>query len=178
MRNNKIHRNGFYQKFYHSLKGLKVRKLMIVMGLMVVSACSGTDKYSVKESVREDNVMSIRAVEISDKVKRRKFDILVQMESLHDKPIVFFMNQMGCYKGNERGYINHAFFGAGERIINLASGQMKQFRFVCSFASPIEGKNFRLTTGKVFANSSGDGRSQDKELSSGLDLVINIGKKT
>jgi hypothetical protein len=151
-----------------------MRKIASVVGcLMVAAACTGGGtQYTVNEAVSKPGVIKVTAKELNDKIKRKKFDMLVQFENLSNKSQVVFLGEMQCFKGENRGALNHAFFGAGERTIDLKPGQFKEFRFVCTFSQAVPNGDFTLVIGRVFSNPNEDGKTTGEELVKGLRIKI------
>jgi hypothetical protein len=142
--------------------------------LLLTQACpGGRKKMSVNEAVTAKGVMKIEAFEIEDKPGKAKYTIRVNISNLNSESILFFLGETQCFKGKSQGRLNHAFFGAGERAINLLPGQLKTFNFVCDYMKPDAAGGYRLVFGRIFTNPNNDGKTTDKQLAK--DLEIDIG---
>jgi len=145
-----------------------MRGLVIVAILGVaVSACGATKRQlrpDANVAVRE-GVVSVWATWVKD--KDDKFDIGLNLRNEAQVPILIKLSEISGARGSAPGTLRHAFFGAGEREIDLAVGQTKSFTMVCHYQTEMRG-DFHITIHRVYDNST-DEKSRGKVLAENVE---------
>jgi len=106
----------------------------------------------------QSDVASIRVNWVKE--KGNKFDLEMAITNETAQPIIIFLADIRCARGNSGGELKHTFFNTGERTIDFHPRQSKVFRMVCR-----TGRNdgdYQLEIARVFSNPSGDGKNADK----------------
>jgi len=146
----------------------------IVIGLLAITAlisCSGKKVVDTAGATStKSNVLSIQATEVKDKGK--KYDIEFGLVNESEKNIIVFLADVLCYKGNTQGVASHAFFGAGERTIDMSPKQKKNFRLVCKLGGKVESGDYKLIVSRVFDNPSNDRRTTGKEIAKSIEWKL------
>jgi hypothetical protein len=102
----------------------------------------------------KDKVLSAYAGWVKDKGK--KYDLDFHLRNDSDKPIIVFLADLTCMRGDVQGVLKHTFFNTGERTINIRPGAEKSSNMVCNLGTKTKG-DFKITVKNVFSNPSGDG---------------------
>ncbi len=109
-------------------------------------------------STSQSDAASIRVNWIKDKGK--KFDVELAITNELAQPIIVFLGDIRCARGNAGGELKHTFFNTGERTIDFHPRQSKVFRMVCRTGR--SDGDYQLEIARVFSNPSGDGKHADK----------------
>lgn len=148
-----------------------VRRILFLALITNAFACSHKMGLSDSDTVLIENTIKVSGSVLVD--KKRKFNTKMFIENVTDRFLLLQLNSIKCFKGEVQGTIQHAFFGAGERLIDLAPGQMKSFNMLCYFGGrslPL-GSDYRYVF-KVWDNPSKDRRTPDKLLVDDGEWVI------
>lgn len=136
-------------------------KLLILLPLMaLVFGCASKKTFDPNVvKVNRKGVLSVTSRWIKD--KGHKFDINLEIENLNKAPIIVYLRDIKCQRGDRGGHLKHTFFNTGERTIDFTEGEIKNFKLVCDHAQKAEGP-FKITIKKVYSNPDGDGESRGK----------------
>ena len=146
----------------------------LVLAILVTTAlisCSGKKVVDASAATTtKSNVISSQASEVKDKGK--KFDVEFGIVNETEKNIIILLADILCYKGNTQGVVQHAFFGAGERTIDMSPKQKKNFHIVCKLGGKVEGGDYKLVVSRVYDNPSNDRRTTGKEIAKGIEWKL------
>jgi len=148
---------------------IKTFFLVILIGSF---GCAHKFLLSPKDAVTVSDIVKVSGVNLVD--KKRKFSVKTNIKNLSDKYLLIRLHDIECYKGNIRGTIQHAFFGAGERYIDFQPYQSKSFNFLCHFSGakiPL-GKNYKFVFTRIFDNPTKEGRLPGKTLAKNVTWNI------
>ncbi len=101
-------------------------------------------------------------------VKKKEFELEFLLENETDQPQILRLSEMACFIGEARGRVQHARFGIGERTIDFAPKQVKNFHLLCLFEEKVSG-DVALTTGQIYSNPSADGKTRGEPVSTGFE---------
>jgi hypothetical protein len=97
------------------------------------------------------------------KEKGKKYDFRIKLANNSGTGLIVMLNDLNCFKGETMGEISHAFFGAGERTIDLKAREVKEFNAICKLREKEKG-SYKLIVRRVFENPSEDGKTKGKVL--------------
>lgn len=145
--------------------------LIGTLAIITLISCSGKKIVDTAgATTTKSNVLSIQATEVKDKGK--KYDIEFGLVNETEKNIIVLLADILCYKGNTQGVTQHAFFGAGERTIDMSPKQKKNFRLVCKLGGKVEAGDYKLVVSRVYDNPSNDRRTTGKEIAKGIEWKL------
>ncbi len=148
--------------------------IKVLTGIVVMSAlisCSGRKVVDTGAAVATKSaVLTVQANGLKDKGK--KYDVDFSMINESEKTVIVLLADMGCYKGNVQGTLQHAFFGAGERTIDLTSKQKKNFHLVCKLGSKVESGEYKVVVRRVYENLSNDRKTTGKEIAKDIEWKL------
>lgn len=134
----------------------------LLAGLMLItmSGCTTvqfTNKYIDAEDVVRFHIQAVNTYE------RRRWLLDSSLENIGDRSVIVQLRDIHCYRGDREGELEYRnLFGIGERSIDLKPAETKKLNVSCGFtkskAAP-EGRNFRLTIDRVFADKTGEGHA-------------------
>lgn len=138
----------------------------VVVGALMLACGSRMIRQDMNSSVGKPGVIKVWANWVKD--KKAKFDMNFSMVSENDdQMIIVFLADISCSRGGMAGQVKHTFFNSGERTIQLAPRQGKNFNMVCYTPGPTTGE-FNVTVAKVFENPSKDGKTPGKVIAENL----------
>lgn len=146
------------------------RALFWMIFFAALFGCSKKFDLSPTDVVEKDKTIQIQGLKIVDKGK--KYNLRVNIKNLTQKDILLMLNDFRCKRGGIDGRVEHAFFGAGERLMEFAPQQIKEFNFVCILPYKIVSGDYELTLIRGFDNPSRDRRTPGKEIVKNVSLVI------
>ena len=146
---------------------------MAVACLISVSAQAGNkiDIASSDNKITRPGVFSVFADWIKEKDK--KYDLNLSMINEHGKPVIVLLGEMRCYRGKTQGELKHTFFNTGEKTIQFAPGQLKNFNLVCNAVDQKSGE-YGIAIGSIYENNSGDGKTLGKVLAKDVTWQIRV----
>jgi hypothetical protein len=147
---------------------------MAIACLISVSSYAGGNKIDIASSdnkVTRPGVFSVFADWIKEKDK--KYDLNISLINEHSKPVIVLMTEMKCFRGKAQGELKHTFFNTGEKTIQFASGQLKNFNLVCKSIDQKTGE-YGVAIGNIYENASGDGRTLGKVLAKDITWQIRV----
>lgn len=132
------------------------RTLIFTAFFMTFSfACSsGKIPLTPDEGVKVDKVIHVYGDQLI--VKKNKYTVRAYMTNLHGSPLVFHLGEILCFRGKDQGITGYSNFGIGERTIDFAAGQQKQFNFGCTFGERQPTGPFKIVITRIYENPSGD----------------------
>lgn len=146
--------------------------LMSLSILFVGSGCAHKFLLSVDDQVTVENVVRVTGTLLVD--KERKFNVKTSIHNLSDQGILIRLSDIACYKGEHQGVVQHSFFGIGERYMDFAAHQTKNFNLLCYFggADIPYGPDYRFVIRSIHSNPSGDGRTAGDEIAKNITWDI------
>jgi hypothetical protein len=152
-----------------------MRKLTPLLGLLTLvlgtSCAQKRDLRLTENEIKKEGVLSVGAVWIKNKDGGKKYDLELHLTNLSEKPILTTLGELQCFRGRARGAFKHHFFNAGERMINFAPFERKDFKMVCDIGSKEVG-DFKVVVKFVYANPSGDGYSKGEVIAKDIEWTL------
>ena len=140
--------------------------IVFLLSVFAVTACKKNVVLDPAQSkAGKTGVLTFAANEL--KTKGKKFDVSFTMTNEYKGMIIVKLNDMSCAQGDSAGVLKHAFFGAGERVIDLGLNQTKRFHLVCTMYGEAHG-DYTVKIARVFENPGGDGKTTGKVLATDI----------
>ena len=146
---------------------MKTFSLLVLVGLFSIQAHAG--KLEIAEAgnrVTKAGVLSLSTSWIKDKGKKWDIGLKIKNESSGD--IIVNAQDSACWRGGVTGETS-----AGDNVIALRAGQMKEVRFTCKLAEKAKGP-YKLTVTRVFENPGGDGKTVGKVIGTDIAWQVDI----
>ncbi|MBI3555797.1 MAG: hypothetical protein HY074_06010 [Deltaproteobacteria bacterium] len=130
--------------------------LSVALAVTAAVGCShGKKKLESSENrVVKGGIVSLSASTIKD--RKNKFDVNFAIGNESGKSIIIVLDDLQCFKGADKGSLNHGMNGIASKMIDFHAGETKTFRFVCTMAGNKSGDP-RVVVRKVYDNPNGDG---------------------
>lgn len=144
-----------------------MKHLIVALSLLSFMACGGKKIVMTEgNTAKADGVMAMTVAWVKDKGK--KYDIRLSLTNEREEPVIVFLSDIGCFKGNLKGEAKHTFFNTGERTIDFNPGESKTFNLVCRLSAENSGAT-RINIARVYDNPSGDGKTTGKVIARNID---------
>jgi len=134
---------------------------------LTLTACGHTQTYPGSTIIKREGVFSAWTTTLHD--KGDKFDFKLNVRNDSDKTLLVLLHDIHCARGERPGVIKHAFFGAGERDIDLKPGQTKDLGLVCEIGGKFHG-DFSIKIASVYDNPSNDGTTAGEKVADNIEI--------
>lgn len=142
-----------------------------VVALTTLVSCSGKKVVDTANAVAtKSNVLTVSGANLKDKGK--KFDVDFGLVNEAEKTIIVMLADIQCFRGTVQGIPQHAFFGAGERTIDISPKSKKQLHLVCKLGEKVDSGDYKLVVSRVFENPNNDRRTTGKELAKNIEWKL------
>ena len=135
-------------------------KALIMIGLFAAQFGLAKHKIATGVTTTVDGVVSVSAEWVKD--KGRKWDVELQLKSLHPKPFIILRKEIQCFRGEKEGSLRK-----GEEIIALTKNHSGSYTFQCDIGVEAKG-DFKLVISKVYENPDDDGQTKGKVLANNV----------
>ncbi len=144
-----------------------MKNIIFLTLVTLVFGCAHKKKLDPNVAkVSRQGIISVTARWVKD--KGDKFDLNLVVENLRDEGIIVYLKDIRCQRGNQGGRLKHTFFNTGERTIDFASGEIKDFNMVCDHYQKAKGP-FKINITKVYSNPENDGETRGKVIAEDVE---------
>jgi hypothetical protein len=146
------------------MSNLKLKSVLYILPFLVLTVvgCRSAQMITpASVNVTDNKAVQMHVNWIKD--KKTKFDTEMSVNNTSVKPILFYLGEMSCARGEVSGQLKHTFFNTGERTIDFKTGETKIFRMVCVIGAATKG-DFKIEIAKVYANPSSDGKTKGEAI--------------
>lgn len=136
-------------------------RAVLCLTVALLSGCAVKKTFQNKGIVVSQSEAALLRVNwVKD--KGRKFDAEVELQNSTATPILVYVAEMRCARGEGPGEIKHVSHKSADRVIDVGPNGSRVFRIVCKTA--MNSGAFQLEIARVFSNPSGDARTPVKVL--------------
>ena len=96
-------------------------------------------------------ILALWGTDLKDKGK--KFDVNFFIKNESDYPITFSVWEMSCAKGDVEGTVQHHFFNAGKKQLDMPAKTIKNYRFACLLGDKVEEGDHKIMVNNVYDTS-------------------------
>jgi len=151
---------------------MNTSKLIYVSAFLFLLTLGCSSRKSIKidstSAASDAPVVSLRFEWIKE--KGDKYDMRLIVKNGTDKSILFYLNELHCFKGSVEGTLKHTFFNTGHRTFKFHPGAQEAYNMVCKVGDNVQG-DYRVVLGRVLENPTGDGKTPGKQIAEKIEVV-------
>ncbi len=135
--------------------------------LISASALAGKTEFAeAGNKVTKAGLLSLSSTWVKN--KGEKWDLGLKIKNENDADIIVNLEDTLCWRGGVSGTVS-----AGQEIVALRPGQMKEVRYTCKIGQKAKGV-YKITVTRVFANPGGDGKTIGKVIGKNITWQVDL----